>query len=134
MPDDISIPLRWLHIASMATLVGGIIFWRMALARAGVDEKGGAFTERVAAAFRPMVFASIAGLIFSGFFNFLAAPGHTRLYHIMFGIKMLLALHVFAVSILIVQPNQPRRTRMATGTMISALVILLISAWLRRNF
>jgi hypothetical protein len=61
-------------------------------------------------------------------------PGHTKLYHAVFGIKLLLALHVFAVSILIVQPNNPRRTRMATGTMISGLVILLISAWLRRNF
>jgi hypothetical protein len=134
MPDEIGIPLRWLHIASMATLLGGIIFWRMVLARAGVDDTRGAFTERIAAAFRPMVFASIGGLVVSGFINFLATPGHSKQYHMMFGIKLLLALHVFAVSILIVQPNNPRRTRMATGTMISGFVILLISAWLRRNF
>ncbi len=134
MPDEIAIPLRWLHIASMTTLLGGIVFWRMVLARAGVDDTRGAFTERIAAAFRPLVFASITGLVISGFVNYLAMPGHTKLYHAMLGIKLLLALHVFAVSILIVQPNNPRRTRMATGTMISGLVILLISAWLRRNF
>ena len=134
MPDEIGIPLRWLHIASMATLLGGIVFWRMVLARAGVDETRGAFTERIAAAFRPLVFVSIAGLVLSGFINFFAMPGHSKQYHMMFGIKLLLALHVFAVWIRIVQPNNPRRTRMATGTMISGLVILLISAWLRRNF
>jgi cytochrome bd-type quinol oxidase subunit 2 len=134
MPDEIAISLRWLHIASMTTLLGGIVFWRMVLARAGVDDTRGAFTERIAAAFRPLVFTSIAGLLISGFINFLAAPGHSKQYHMLFGIKLLLALHVFAVSILIVQPNNPRRTRMATGTMLSGLAILLISAWLRRNF
>ena len=134
MPDEIAIPLRWLHIASMTTLLGGIVFWRMVLARAGVDDTRGAFTERIAAAFRPLVFASIAGLVLSGFINVLGAPGHSKQYHMLFGIKLLLALHVFAVSILIVQPNNPRRTRMATGVMLSGLVVLLISAWLRRNF
>lgn len=134
MPDAIAIPLRWLHIASMTTLLGGIVFWRLVLARAGVDDTRGAFTERIAAAFRPLVFASIAGLLISGFINYLTASGHSKLWHMMFGIKFLLALHVFAVSILIVQPNNYRRTRMATGVMISGLVILLISAWLRRNF
>ena len=46
----------------------------------------------------------------------------------------LLALHVFAVSILIVQPNNPRRVRMMTGTVISGLLILAIAAWLRLVF
>ncbi len=134
MSDEIAIPLRWLHIASMTTLLGGIVFWRLVLARAGVDDTRGAFTERIAAAFRPLVFAAMTGLIISGLINYLSAPGHTKFYHMLLGIKMLLALHVFAVSILIVQPNNPRRTRMATGTMISGLIILLISAWLRRTF
>ena len=134
MPDEIAIPLRWLHIASMATLLGGMIFWGLVLARAGVDETRGAFTERIAAAFRPLVIAAIAGLVVSGIINYLGTPGHSKLYHAVFGVKLLLALHVFAVSILIVQPNNPRRTRMATGAMISGLIIVLISAWLRRNF
>jgi uncharacterized membrane protein len=134
MHDGFAISLRWLHIASMTTLLGGIIFWRLVLAPAGADDTRGAFTERIAAAFRPLVYLSIAGLTFSGLINFLMAPGHSKLYHMLFGIKLLLVMHVFAVSILIVQPNHPRRTRMATGTMISGLIILAISAWLRRNF
>ncbi len=120
----------------MTTLLGGIVFWRLVLARAGVDDTRGAFTEknRRRLSSSTLALASIAGLVFSGVLNYLAMPGHSKLYHMLFGIKLLLALHVFAVSILIVQPNNPRRTRMATGTMISGLVILLISAWLRRNF
>jgi uncharacterized membrane protein len=121
----------------MATLLGGMIFWRLALARATDDMSmaaRGPLFERAAAAFRPLVWASIAGLVISGVFNYLLAPGHTKLYHMLFGIKLLLALHVFAVSVLIVRPNNPRRTRQATGVMISGLIILAISAWLRRNF
>ncbi len=114
-----------------------MIFWRLVLARASEDmgmAARGPLFERMAAAFRPLVFASIAGLIVSGLINFLLVPGHSKVYHMLFGVKLLLALHVFAVSILITQPNNPRRTRLATGVMISGLVILLISAWLRRNF
>jgi uncharacterized membrane protein len=134
MPDGLAIPLRWIHIASMTTLLGGIIFWRLVLARAGEEAKRGPLVERLAAAFRPLVFASIIGLLASGFVNYLLAPGHTKFYHMLFGIKLLLALHVFAVAIIMVQPNNPRRTRLATGTMISGLIILFISAWLRRIF
>ena len=134
MPDAFAIILRWLHIASMATLLGGIIFWRLVLAPAGLEKERGALVEAFAARFRPLVFLSIAGLVFSGAINYATTPGHSKLYHAIFGVKLLLALHVFAVSFLIVQPNHPRRTRLATGTMISGLIILFISAWLRRHF
>jgi hypothetical protein len=41
---------------------------------------------------------------------------------------------VFAIAFLATQPNNPRRGRQMTGAAISGLVILLISAYLRRNF
>ncbi len=116
----------------MATLIGGMIFWRLVLVR--TTEKRGALEERIASAFRPIVFTAIGGLLISGFINYLSAPGHTRFYHMLLGIKLLLVAHVFAVAILIVKPDNPRRTRMLTGTMISGLIILFISAWLRRIF
>jgi hypothetical protein len=50
------------------------------------------------------------------------------------GVKLLLALHVFAVSILIVQPKNPRRVRMMTGAVISGLIILALAAWLKLVF
>ena len=121
----------------MTTLLGGMIFWRLVLTRASEDmgmAGRGPLFERIATAFRPLVLASVAGLVVSGLINYLAAPGHSKIYHMLFGIKLLLALHVFGVAIVMVQPNNPRRTRLATGTMISGLIILVISAWLRRNF
>jgi hypothetical protein len=47
---------------------------------------------------------------------------------------VLLAVHVFAVSLLIVQPNHPRRARLMTGALLSGFTIILISVYLRRIF
>jgi hypothetical protein len=90
--------------------------------------------ERAAAAYRPVVFVAIAGLLVSGLYNILSSPGHTVRYHIVLGIKLLLVAHVFAVSLLIVRPHNPRRARMMTGAFISGLIIVLISVYLRRIF
>ena len=63
--------------------------------------------EAAAARFRPVVFTAIAGLVLSGIYNYLAKPGHSVLYHALFGFKMLLALHVFSVAILVTAPQEP---------------------------
>ena len=100
----------------------------------GLHMSGHDLADAAAALYRPFVFTAIGGLVVSGTFNFLTKPGHQPVYHALFGIKILLALHVFAVSILIVKPKNPRRVRMMTGVMISGLIILAISAWLRSTF
>jgi hypothetical protein len=74
------------------------------------------------------------GLILSGTYNLLTNPGHTPKYHMIFGIKILLVLHVFAVALLITQPKNPRRARMMTGMLVSGLIILAVSSYLRRIF
>ena len=137
MPDLLFVMVRWIHIASMATLIGGLLFARLVLAPSLSTVSGesrDALTEKAAALFRPLTLAAILGLILSGTFNLLTTPGHRPFYHMLLGIKLLLALHVFAVAMLIVRPNNKRRVRMMTGTLISGLVILFISAWLRRIF
>ena len=78
--------------------------------------------------------AAILGLIVSGTYNLLTNQGHSPKYHMVFGVKILLVLHVFAVALLITQPKNPKRARMMTGTVISGLIILAISAYLRRIF
>jgi hypothetical protein len=50
-----------------------------------------------------------------------------------FGVKMLLALHVFSVAILVTAPKNPRRARQLLGAAISGLAIILISAYLNRT-
>jgi cytochrome bd-type quinol oxidase subunit 2 len=137
MPDVLFVLMRWLHFASMATLVGGIIYGRLvmtsSIAALSPDTRD-AFDGRAARGYRPLVLGSVIGLIVSGTYNLLTNPGHTPKYHMLLGIKLMLALHVFAVAFLVTQPKNPRRARMLTGTMISGLIILAISAYLRRIF
>ena len=135
MPFDVI--MRWIHIASMATLIGGLLYARLVMAPAIATLAPDARESLASAAavrFRPFVFAAIGGLVVSGIYKLLTTPGHRPIYHMLLGVKLLLALHVFAVSILIVQPKNPRRVRMMTGTLISGLIILAIAAWLRLVF
>jgi hypothetical protein len=137
MADALFVLMRWLHFASMATLVGGIVYARLVMTSslgALAPDAREAFGERTAAHYRPLVIAAMLGLILSGTYNLLTNPGHTPKYHMIFGIKILLVLHVFAVALLITQPKNPKRARMMTGTLISGLIILAISAYLRRIF
>jgi hypothetical protein len=137
MADALYEIMRWLHLASMATLVGGMLFARLVMVRSleGVaPDAREPLVERAAALYRPFVYTAIGALVVSGTYNLLTNPGHRPLYHMLLGIKLLLALHVFAVSILIVQPKNPRRVRMMTGVVISGLTIIAISAWLRHIF
>jgi hypothetical protein len=137
MADVLYEVMRWLHLASMATLIGGMLFARLVMARAlaGVaPDARESLVERAAALYKPFVYSAIGGLVISGSYNLVTNPGHRPIYHMLLGIKLLLALHVFAVAILIVQPKNPRRVRMMTGLVISGLVIIAISAWLRHIF
>jgi len=137
MPELLNVIVRWMHIASVATLIGGLLYGRLVMVRAIATlapEAREPLSDRAAAGFRPLVFTSIACLLLSGVYNFLSNPGHSPRYHALLGLKLLLVAHVFAVAILIVRPGNPRRARMMTGTIISGLTIILISAWLRRIY
>jgi putative copper export protein len=137
MSDALYVIMHWLHISSVAALVGGLLYARLAMSPASgtfAPEAREALSERAAAAFRPVVIAAIAGLLVSGMYNILSSPGHSVRYHIALGIKVLLAVHVFAVSLLIVRPNHPRRARLMTGALLSGFTIILISVYLRRIF
>jgi hypothetical protein len=133
--DALFVVMRWLHLTSMATLVGGMLYGRLVMARseeALAADARESLEARAAGAYRGLVVAAIIGLVVSGTFNLLTSPGHSPLYHALLGLKLLLALHVFAVALLITKPKNPRRTRMLTGTVISGLIIVAISACLRR--
>jgi hypothetical protein len=125
--------MRFLHIASALTLVGGAAAW--AFAGTPAAAAGGDARTRVenafAAAWRPFAIAGILGILISGIFNFLRKTGLTPAYHAIFGIKILLALHVFAALILAARPDNPRRSRQLTGVVISGLLIVALSAVLR---
>jgi uncharacterized membrane protein len=134
MGEILTAIMRWVHLSSVVTLIGGIVYARWVMipaARSLSPDARTALDESAAQRFRPAVFAAIAGLVISGIFNYLSKPGHSVLYHALFGIKMLLALHVFSMAILVTAPQNPRRARQLSGAAISGLAILLIAAYLK---
>jgi uncharacterized membrane protein len=137
MAEALNVIMRWLHISSVVTLVGGIVYGRLVVwpaMQSLAPEVRKPFDESVSGRFRPLVFSATAGLLMSGMYNIFSNPGHSPRYHMLLGIKFLLVLHVFAVAILVTQPHNQRRGRMMTGTLISGLIIVAISAYLRRIF
>ena len=116
----LGIAMRWVHIASMAVLLGGLFY---AAGAAGT----------VAGWFRSRIYWAVAGLLASGTYNFLMKPAYPPGYHMWFGIKMLLVLHIFAVALLLAKRNSDpgKHLRWMKGVLASGAVILAISAYLR---
>jgi hypothetical protein len=134
MGDVLSAVMRWIHLISVITLIGGIIFWRFVMdpsTKKITPEDYRVLEEGAAAHFRPLVLLVIATLVLSGLYNYLAKPGHTQLYDILFGIKILLVLHVLSVTILATAANNVRRGRQLFGAAISGVIIVAISAFLK---
>src|SRR5579872_4951805 len=106
---DAALPLlmRWLHIASVIVLLGGVFYARVV-------------AGDLAPGFRPVAYTSIGGILVSGLYNFLNKPSIPPHYQMWFGIKVLLALHVFAVVLL----YKGKRTRSLTGVVISGALIV----------
>lgn len=133
--DALNVIVRWFHITSAVALIGGVLFARLVALPAAQflpasdREKLG---EAMAARFRPWVLSAAGALLLTGIYNMLRNLGRGPLYSGLLGIKMLLALHVFAVGSLIVRPRNERRARMMTGVIISGLIIVVISACLRQ--
>ena len=93
MFETLGICMRWLHIASVATLVGGMLYGWLVLVPAdavlAVDARK-ALHERTAGLFRPLLFGAIAALLVSGAYNLATNPGHHLRYYILLGLKLLL--------------------------------------------
>ncbi len=122
--DYLSVFMLALHIVCAAALVGGAMVWRIAA-------NSGSGDNTLAAAWRPIAFSAIGGVLLSGVYNLMHRPIQTKQFHMLFGIKMLLVLHIFAVTVLATKPDNPRRSRQLTGIVISGIVVLIISAAFR---
>jgi uncharacterized membrane protein len=134
MGDILTALMRWIHLLSVITLLGGVMFWRFVMdpsTKKISPEDHRELEEGAASHFRPIVFTIMGTLVVSGLYNFMIKPGHTFLYHMLFGIKMLLVLHVLSVVILATAPNNARRGRQLFGASISGLIIVAISAYLK---
>src|SRR6185437_8034832 len=111
------------HIICAALLIGGALAWQFASARMKVDD--------AIASWKPIAITAIAGLLATGVYNFINRPVKSPTFHMLFGIKMLLALHVFVVTIIATRANNERRSRQLLGVVISGILILIISVAFR---
>ena len=144
MTADILIHLlaRFLHVGSVIILLGGIFYARQVLVptlnRLPDSERlaAAAFSQ---AQFRGTLWSLLAITFVAGFYNFYSysGPKHSSTYHMWFGIKMLLVLHVLATAILWSTSTQGdgivggRSNRRLLSLIISGFVIVFISAYLR---
>jgi hypothetical protein len=132
--EALNVFMRWLHISSVAGLIGGMIYGRAVMtASAGelAPESRKVVDEKAAALFRRIVVTAIVCLTLSGVYNIVSYTGHSTRYHILLGIKLLLVAHIFVSGILLVQPNNQKRARQMASAGISGLVVIAISAYLR---
>ena len=113
MDTLLHVGMRWLHIFSVVVLIGGVFYARFAVGD-------------LAQGFKPMAYAAIGGILISGTYNFLSKQAFPPHYHMWFGIKILLVLHIFAATLL-----YRGKTRALTGIVISGAIVIGISAWLR---
>ncbi len=87
----------------------------------------------IAERFVPWIWLALAGVVASGLYNFLTKVSYPRGYHMWFGIKMLLVLHIVAIFFLLVRvkDDSEKRARWMKGVVFSGLAVVAISSYLR---
>lgn len=126
----LSILMMALHIFCAVALLGGALAWGF-LAMPGIQQLEAATRAKVenamAAAWRPVAVYAMAGLLVSGIYNLVHTGPHTSRFDMVFGFKMLLVLHVFAVTLLATRADNPKRARLLMGVAFSGAAIVLLS-------
>lgn len=128
--------MRWTHITSITFLAGSAIYCRLVAypaLEALPNSEQPRTSDRFAALLRPWVVLAVALAFGSGIYNLLHKVDPPKGYHMWFGIKFLLALHIAAISLIMGRPGLDLRKRMrqVTGSAITILLVLAISAYLR---
>jgi uncharacterized membrane protein len=133
---------RWLHILAASFAVGAFIYGRFVVAPSLATLSAAQRTplvEQFAARLRPLAWSAIAILLLTGLYNFyvILQRGVQPGYHMVFGIKFLLALHVFGMLFVLSKPptgdpaRDAKRPRLMLGAAISGMLILALGAYLR---
>jgi uncharacterized membrane protein len=139
---------RWIHLLAAITAVGGTIFMRFALIPAASTvlsaEQHGALREAIRVRWSKVVMSAIGLLLISGFINLFrvlsgSIPSPSQgLYHMLFGMKFLLALAIFFIaSALAGRSEATRRFRDNARTWLTvnavlAVILVCISGGLRQ--
>jgi uncharacterized membrane protein len=132
--------IRFLHVGSVILFLGSVFYaWQVLVPVLNylpedLRMQSGAGSQL---RFRVILWTLLVLIVLSGLYNILTAPPHTTTYHIWFGVKMLLVLHLLATAILWstspfgdVTVGGKSKHRLLSMT-ISGLAVVLISAYLR---
>lgn len=142
--DYVGLVLRWLHILSAITLMGGTIFMRFGLhpALAAIPgETQAALKAAVRSQWAKWVMASSGFLLISGLVNTVITiktftyPGTS--YHMLIGVKMLLALVIFFIASTLVGRSKNAEKFRESAVMwlnvnlVLAVIVVMIGGYLR---
>lgn len=122
MSNPLDLVMRVLHIFTAIAMVGGAA--------------GGAFLGQplAGAIARGSVITGIAAMFLSGLYNMMQVMSTApKGWHMWFGIKFLLALHVFAMIFLMTKPDATaeKRARWQKSALIGTLFVVLAGVYLR---
>ena len=141
--DWLAIVLRWMHILAACAAVGGTIFMRLALLPAMSslsDESRKTLHEQLGQRWGQVVKWVIAFLLISGLWNFYNINtqydlkkiqlNHIPIYHLLFGVKFLLAVGVFFIASVLTGKSKAfdsmRAKRKFWLTLNLALMVLIV--------
>jgi uncharacterized membrane protein len=130
---------RFLHVGTAIVLVGGSVFMRFVLMPAAeklAPDAHEALRASILRVWKMFVIVGIAVLLITGFYNYLVVtlPSHKgdSLYHMLIGIKILLALVVFFLASVLVgraaafEPlRQNRKTWLVVVIILAALIVAI---------
>ncbi len=112
--------IRWLHLVSVVILLGAYFY---------------AYTTKTvfAPSFKNTLWGVMVTILASGLYQFLSKASYPKGYHMWFGIKFLLVLHIFAVTVLIntSQPQAAKFEKRAFMVVISGFLAIAIANYMR---
>lgn len=143
--DYLALVLRWIHLLSAITLVGGSLFaflvlrpWLASLP----EEQRQQVRQELRGRWAAVVFAGIALLLVTGLVNIMRInaqlpPELKKTYHPLLGIKVLLALGVFFLASALAGKSaaleglRAHWTRTLTVVVLLGVAVVMISGYLR---
>ena len=133
--------MRWLHLASVITVVGTVVFLRLIIKPAignFSEEKRLSVLNSLQYRLKILLHSAIAGILISGLYNtHLIWKTTESTYHNMLLFKILLALIVIILAIYSVSGSSTKnqyfskKTQGLTMSLIIAVIIIALSAFLR---
>ena len=101
--------MRWIHVWSTIVVVGGFVFYRFVLVpvseRVLSEDARGTLHEPLMRRWKLFVHPTIILFLFSGFYNYIAVTRFAHegqgVYHMLFGLKFVLALLAFGLIIVL---------------------------------